>query len=255
MYFHQLKDDKFSPSSVEATTDMRTASFLSVVANGCAKPFKWSSGVLRGTLPQSVVVRRLSGCCGQVAFKPLSLAAGLLFAPALVAANEIGGNHAWQYRSVADRALALQQLDMMMRRNAGGYNNFYNSTHNTYVAGDQVNCSLAATAAGNTGTTSASGSASSPTIGNTPSILAQATGSSLASQGWPSGGAIAPLNATQSNTTSPQSAAVSGTTSRLDVASLQSTGGVMTQALNSAQTNTNSPQTAAVSGSSVCAGR
>lgn len=177
----------------------------------------------------------------------------VLAAPA--GANEIGGNYAWQFRSVGERTLSLQQLDLMMRRNAGGYNSFYNSTHNTYVAGDQVNCSVSATAAGNTGTSSASGSSSSPTIGNTPSILAQATGSSLASQGWPSGGAVAPLNATQGNTSSPQSASVSGTTSSLGVSNLQSSGGVLTQALNSTQANTNSPQTATVAGSTACAGR
>lgn len=188
-----------------------------------------------------------------VALRLTGAIAVMLAAPA--GANEIGGNFAWQFRGVGERTLSLQQLDMMMRRNAGGYNNFYNSTHNTYVAGDQVNCSVSATAAGNTGTSSASGSSSSPTIGNTPSILAQATGSSLASQGWPSGSAVAPLNATQGNTSSPQSASVSGTTSSLGVSNLQSSGGVLTQALNSNQTNTNSPQTAAVSGSTACAGR
>lgn len=170
-------------------------------------------------------------------------------------ANEISGNYAWQFRGVGERTLSLQQLDLLMRRNAGGYNNFYNSTNNTYVAGDQVNCSVSATAAGNTGTSSASGSSSSPTIGNTPSILAQATGSSLASQGWPSTGAVAPLNSTQGNTSSPQSAAVSGTNSTLGVTNMQSSGGVLTQALNSRQTNTNSPQTASVAGSTACAGR
>lgn len=186
----------------------------------------------------------------------LRLAGAIVFALAAPAsANEISGNYAWQFRGFGERTLSLQQLDLMMRRNAGGYNNFYNSNYNTYVAGDQVNCSVAATAAGNTGTSSASGSSSSPTIGNTPSILAQATGSSLASQGWPSGGAVAPLNSTQGNSSSPQSAAVSGTTSSLGVSNLQSSGGVLTQALNSRQTNTNSPQTASVSGSTACAGR
>lgn len=180
-------------------------------------------------------------------------AVALLATPAY--ANEITGNYAWQFRGVGERTLSLQQLDLMMRRNAGGYNNFYNSNSNTYVAGDQVNCSVSATAAGNTGTSSASGSSSSPTIGNTPSILAQATGSSLASQGWPSTGAVAPLNATQGNTSSPQSAAVSGTTSTLGVTNMQSSGGVLTQALNSRQSNTNSPQTASVAGSTACAGR
>ncbi|NKC33394.1 hypothetical protein [Falsiroseomonas selenitidurans] len=172
-----------------------------------------------------------------------------------VLANEIGGNYAWQFRGVGERTLSLQQLDLLMRRNAGGYNSYYNNTYNTYVAGDQVNCSVSATAAGNTGTSSASGYSSSPTIGNTPSILAQATGSSLASQGWPTGGAVAPLNSTQGNTSSPQSATVSGTMSTLDAANLQSSGGVLSQALNSAQTNTNSPQTASVAGSTACAGR
>lgn len=180
-------------------------------------------------------------------------AVAMLAAPA--SANEITGNYAWQFRGVGERTLSLQQLDLMMRRNAGGYNNFYNSNSNTYVAGDQVNCSVSATAAGNTGTSSASGSSSSPTVGNTPSILAQATGSSLASQGWPSGGAVAPLNSTQGNTSSPQSAAVSGTTSSLGVTNMQSSGGVLTQALNSRQSNTNSPQTASVAGSTACAGR
>ena len=208
-----------------------------------------------------VVQSRIDRCSAVVRVNR-NAAAALRLAGAIVVvlaapanANEIGGNYAWQFRGVGERTLSLQQLDLMMRRNAGGYNSFYNSTHNTYVAGDQVNCSVSATAAGNTGTSSASGSSSSPTIGNTPSILAQATGSSLASQGWPSGGAVAPLNATQGNTSSPQSASVSGTTSSLGVSNLQSSGGVLTQALNSTQANTNSPQTATVAGSTACAGR
>lgn len=234
---------------------MRIASFQALAAAGCAKPIDWFGVTLRVIQSQDVLIQQARHNRGRAAWASLGLATSLLLTPGVAPANEIGGNYAWQYRSVAERTLALQQLDLMMRRNAGGYSNFYNSTHNTYVAGDQVNCSVAATAAGNTGTTSASGSSSSPTIGNTPSILAQATGSSLASQGWPTGGAIAPLNSTQGNTSSPQSAAVSGTTSSLDVANLQSSGGVLTQALNSAQTNTSSPQTATISGSTACAGR
>jgi hypothetical protein len=170
-----------------------------------------------------------------------------------VAANEIGGNYAWQYRSPAETAVRAQQLDMLMRRRAGGYNSYY--YQNTYVAGDLVNCSVSANATGNAGTTSATGASSSPSIGNTPSIFAQATGSSVASQGFPSAGGgtlSSPLNSNQTNTSSPQSAAVSGTTSSVGVNGLQAQGGQLQQALNSTQSNAASPQTASIVGSTAC---
>lgn len=170
-----------------------------------------------------------------------------------VGANEIGGNYSWQFRSPAESAVRAQALELQLRRRGGGFNSYY--YQNTYVAGDLVNCSVSANATGNTGNTSASGASSSPSVGNTPSIFAQATGSSVASQGFPSagGGSLSsPLNSTQTNSSSPQSAAVSGTTSSVGVTGLQAQGGHLQQALNSTQTNTSSPQTASISGSTAC---
>lgn len=168
-------------------------------------------------------------------------------------ANEIGGNFAWQFRSAADRAVGAQALDMMLRREAGGYGPAsLTQNYTTNFAGDQVNCSVNATALGNSGSAGTTGAASSPALGNTPSIFAQATGSSLASQGL-TGSLASPLNATQTNTTSPQSAAVTGTTSQLTANQLQAQGGTLTQALNLTQGNTASPQTANVNNSTACA--
>lgn len=171
------------------------------------------------------------------------------------AANEIGGNYAWQFRSVADRALALAQLEAMARRAAGGYgssNNYYN----TYINGDQVNCSVSAQAVGNSGTTGVTGAASSPALANTPNIFAQATGSSVAAQGFPSagGGSLnAPLNSTQTNNSSPQSASVSATTSALNSSGMNASNGRLSQSVLNTQGNTSSPQTATVNGSTACA--
>lgn len=178
-----------------------------------------------------------------------------LVAASPATANEIGGNFAWQFRTPAERAVALQTLDLLARQRAGAFRQESYFFQNTYVAGDQVNCSVAANAVGNTGTTTSSGSASSPSVGNTPSIFAQATGSSVAAQGFPAagGGSLsAPLNSTQSNVSSPQSAGVTGTTSSVGVNGLSASSGQVTQALNSTQANTGSPQNASVAGSTAC---
>lgn len=169
-------------------------------------------------------------------------------------ANEIGGNYAWQFRSATDRALSLQQLEAIHRRAAGGFgpSSYY---YNTYINGDQVNCSVSAQATGNTGTTGVTGASSSPALANTPSVFAQATGSSVASQGFPSagGGTLAsPLNSTQTNSASPQSANVSSTTSALTSSGMNSSGGTLTQSTTNWQGNTSSPQTARVQGSTAC---
>lgn len=171
------------------------------------------------------------------------------------ASNEIAGNYAWQFRSVADRALALATLEAMARRAAGGYgtsNNYYN----TYINGDQVNCSVQAQAVGNSGTTGVTGAASSPALANTPNIFAQATGSSLAAQGFPSagGGTLnTPLNSTQTNNSSPQSASVSATTSALNGSGMNASNGRLSQSVLNSQGNASSPQTATVNGSTACA--
>lgn len=170
-----------------------------------------------------------------------------------LAANEIGGNFAWQFRTASDRAVAAQALDMMLRREAGGYGPAsLTQNYTTNFAGDQVNCSVGASAIGNSGSAGTTGAASSPSLGNTPSIFAQATGSSVASQGL-SGSLSSPLNSTQTNTSSPQSAAVAGTTSQLTANQLQAQGGTLTQALNLTQGNSASPQVATVNGSTACA--
>lgn len=174
--------------------------------------------------------------------------------PSMASANEIGGNYAWQFRSVTERALSLQQLDMIERRAAGGFGPS-SHTYNTYINGDQVNCSVSSQAVGNTGTTGVTGASSSPGLANTPSIFAQATGSSVASQGFPSAGGgtlSSPLNSSQSNSASPQSASVSSTTSALTSTGMNSSGGTLTQSVMNSQGNTSSPQTAAVYGSSAC---
>lgn len=182
------------------------------------------------------------------------LLCGSTLALTSVSANEITGNYAWQFRGVGDRALALQQLEAQQRRAAGAYGpNSYN--YNTYIAGDQVNCSVSAQAVGNTGTTGLSGASSSPSLANVPNVFAQATGSSVASQGFPSAGGgtlSAPLNSAQTNTSSPQSASVSSTTSSLTSTGMNSSGGMLTQSVMNSQGNTNSPQTASVYGSTAC---
>ena len=184
---------------------------------------------------------------------------GILFLvsmmPRCVVGNELQGNYAWQYLTPSDRAVNAQLLDLILRRQGGGYNFNTNNTYNTYFAGDQVNCSVSASAVGSSGSLGASGAASSPTILNSPSVSSAATGNSASGQalgGAAQGGSSFVLNASQSSQRSPVNSGVSGTQSSIDVAALQAAGGYLSQALNSAQTNINSPQTAAVSGSLAC---
>jgi hypothetical protein len=173
------------------------------------------------------------------------------------AGNEIGGNYAWSFRSDSSRSVAAQRLDLQLRYQNNYYgqwrngNNISNS-YTTNFAGDQVNCNLASNAAGNTDTSSAVGSASSPSVTNTPIVSSMSTGNSTAAQLGTSP-AGAPLNSVQDNYGSPVTSGVQGTTSALTLGRLSSGGGQLTQQLTATQSNTNSPQTAVINDSSACA--
>lgn len=164
------------------------------------------------------------------------------------AANELGGNYAWQFPGAADRAVRASILDMMQRQRAG-YSSSYHYTTNIY--GDQVNCSNAATAQGSSGTVGVTGATSSPQVTAVPNILAQSTGNVVASSAS-TGQAATPLNATQTGTASPTSAGVYSTSTMSSVGTLSAGGGTTSQIVNSTQSNSNSPQTASVNGSTAC---
>lgn len=178
------------------------------------------------------------------------------------AANELGGNTSWQFRTPADRQVSIGTVDLINRYNGNYYQQWNNSyTYNTYnssssvVNGDQTNCSLSSSATGNSGSTSGYASTSSPSILSNPSTGATAAGNQTSgSSAGSAGTTTAPLNSVQDSYGSPVGAAVTGTVSSAGVGQLNSGSSSSSQILNSTQSATSSPSVSNVSGSSACAG-
>jgi hypothetical protein len=156
-----------------------------------------------------------------------------LAAPLPVLANNYGESASWQFQTPAERATQAAILDMIERRRGGVY---AAPVYNTTIA-RQYNCSIAATATGNSGVQSAL--ANSPTINGATATAAGNQSSSTAEGGEPG----ASIDGTQSND-GPVSAGVIGSSSA-DVR------GVAWQALNSSQTN-GGDQQASVDHASAC---
>ncbi|WP_439540146.1 hypothetical protein [Sphingomonas sp.] len=95
------------------------------------------------------------------------------------AAQEISENRAWQFETPQELAARTAALDVMMKRRGGIY---AAPVYNTTIA-RQNNCSVSATAAGNSGTQSAL--ANSPTVTGPTST---ATGNSGTTQAAGEGG-------------------------------------------------------------------
>lgn len=163
-----------------------------------------------------------------------SVIAGIATAPAPLLANNYGESLAWQFKTSADRANQAAVLDMIEKRR-GGY--YAAPIYNTNIA-RQYNCSIAATATGNSGAQTAL--ANSPTVTGATST---ATGNdSTTSIGDGHGDAAVDGGQTNSGAVS------SGVTG----ATVTNVHGTASQALNSDQTNSGN-QTATVQGSSACA--
>jgi len=162
------------------------------------------------------------------------LALALAAAPTPVLANNYGESLAWQFATPADIAAQAALRDLIERRRGGAYSA---PAYTTNIA-RQVNCSVAASATGNSGLQSAT--ANSPSVSG---ASATATGNSNAS--GVTGDRSSPnVTSGQDNAGAVSSTLNGSTVTRVD--------GAATQALNSTQSN-GGTQSANVSGSSACA--
>jgi hypothetical protein len=153
--------------------------------------------------------------------------------PSVALANNYGESLGWQFKTSADRANQAAVLDMIEKRR-GGY--YAAPVYNTNIA-RQVNCSITATATGNTGTQTA--------LANSPSV----TGASSSATGNDSttdvsGGRSAGVDGSQANSGSVRSGVTGSTDTNVH--------GVAWQALNSTQANSGT-QSASVERSNACA--
>lgn len=167
-----------------------------------------------------------------------SLAAAVAILPAVVAppaqANNYGESASWQFATPNDLATQTALRDLIERRHGGV---FAAPMYNTHVD-RQYNCSIAATATGNSGVQSAvanspgvTGATSSATGNGNAATVAGDTSIPNVSSGQLNGGPV---------------------TSTLVGATTTTVSGSPTQALNSNQANSGN-QSASVSGADACA--
>jgi len=162
------------------------------------------------------------------------LVAAIIIAPAPVLANNYGESLAWQFKTSADRANQAAVLDMIEKRR-GGY--YAAPVYNTNIA-RQYNCSIVATATGNSGAQTA--------LANSPSVTgatSTATGNASATT-VDEGHSGAAIDGAQTNSGTVSSGVTGATVTNVH--------GTASQALNSEQTNSGS-QTASVQHSRACA--
>jgi len=162
------------------------------------------------------------------------LALALAAAPSPAFANNYAESLAWQFATPADIAAQAAVRDLIERRRGGAYTA---PAYTTNIA-RQVNCSVAASATGNSGLQSAT--ANSPAVSG---ANATAIGNSNAS-GVTGDRSNPNVTNGQDNAGAVSSSLTGATVARVD--------GAATQALNSTQSN-GGIQSAAVSGSSACA--
>ncbi|WP_292068579.1 hypothetical protein [Marivita sp. XM-24bin2] len=88
-----------------------------------------------------------------------------------------GFSSSYQFRSDNDRAVKSGVVDLIEKKKAGMYQApIFNSTTTTNVAGDQINCDLAATTIGNSGSAITDGSSGAPSVLNSPTVQAASAG-------------------------------------------------------------------------------
>ncbi|MDB5575397.1 MAG: hypothetical protein JWR80_573 [Bradyrhizobium sp.] len=150
------------------------------------------------------------------------------------AANNYGESLGWQFKTSADRANQAAVLDLIEKRR-GGY--YAAPIYNTNIA-RQYNCSINATATGNSGAQTAL--ANSPTVAGATSTATGNDNTTTVGNGR-SGGTV---DGDQRNSGSVSSGVTGGTSANVR--------GVASQALNSEQTNSGN-QSADVRGSNACA--
>lgn len=172
----------------------------------------------------------------------------------------------WQFDTSADKANKAAVVDLIERKKGGYYDSFKtnitnNNVNNTYID-RQVNCSVGASAVGNSGSNGMTGSASSPNVNNTSSNNANTTGNSNSSgvnNSDPAGVVIdnngtnpnTVVDTNQSNNGSNLGSGVTNSASNSASGPIAANGGTVNQALNSDQTNTGA-QSASVANSTAC---
>ncbi len=156
---------------------------------------------------------------------------GLGFPVLAANAQDVSENRNWQFATPQDLAARTAALDLMMKRRAGVY---AAPVYNTIID-RQYNCSVGASATGNSGAQSALGN--SPTVTGTS---AHATGNSSTSESSGEGGGV---DVGQHNGGQVGASAVGSAAANV--------GGSTWQALNSDQHNSGN-QSARVEGSTAC---
>lgn len=165
------------------------------------------------------------------AFVAAAFAIGLV-AAGPSSANNLGENSAWQFRTSADKANQAAVLDLIARRRSG----YYAAPIYTTNIARQVNCSIGASAVGNSN--GQSSVANSPSVSGATSTSMGNSNSATVDAGRGGGS-----NSTQGNS----GQIVSGVTGDTET----TVRGDAWQALNSSQSNSGS-QSASVQNSSAC---
>ena len=162
------------------------------------------------------------------------VATAAIATPAASNANNYGESQAWQFKTSTDRANEAAVLDLIAKHRSGYY---AAPIYNTTIA-RQVNCSIAATATGNSSGQSA--------VANSPSVTgATSTATGNANSTTADAGRGATTNDAQQRNRGAVTSEVTGSTET-------SVQGAAWQALNSTQSD-NGNQSATVQGSNACA--
>jgi hypothetical protein len=197
------------------------------------------------------------------ALRTVSIAAatiGLVFSQGAASADDFGPgfSSAWKFRSDSDRAVRAGVVDLMERKAAGQFQApTYNVTNTTNIAGDQINCDLAATTVGNTGNSSNNGQSGAPSVLNSPAVTASATGNIAGGEtGGPlnAGGGTGTntINTDQSVTGSTQSSTAGQTDQGGVTGNVGGSTSTLAQTARNEQAVTNSPLNSSVSDSAAC---
>jgi hypothetical protein len=183
---------------------------------------------IRSTVSVFSAARRFHHAAAHLALVALAMT------PVPALANNYGESLAWQFMSPAERAAQIAMLDMIEKRR-GGY--YAAPIYNTNIA-RQYNCSITATATGNSGAQTA--------LANSPSV----TGATSTATGNDS---TTTIGGDRADTAVDGAQDNSGTiTSGVNGSTRAVVQGVAWQALNSIQTNSGD-QSASVQNSNACA--
>jgi len=164
----------------------------------------------------------------------LPMLAVLAITPAPALANNYGESLAWQFKTSTDRANQAALVDLIAKERGG----YYAAPIYTTNIAHQVNCTITASATGNSSGQSA--------VANSPTV----TGAAATATG---NGSTTTVDGGRSGTVADTGQSNSGTVGAgVDGATTTTVRGVAYQALNSSQSNSGN-QAASVQGSNACA--